>query len=122
MDTSRFYSILNQSPIELIEWTANEFEIHLPNKISSADDMEYASELLLKLTAYHAYLCEFLSYTKIIVRSAKRNLSKTEWEDLVDKQNIIDRRLDIVKQQYAALSRAVTIHTENNKELFMTNE
>lgn len=115
----QFQDVLRKDPYELIEWLSENFSISLPSKLETIDDMDNAANLLLTLTGYHSYLCELLSYSKIAVREAKRNLSKAEWEDYVDKQNVIDRKLDIVKQQYTAISRAVTIRTENNKELFM---
>lgn len=115
-----YADILAKEPIELLDWLSETFAIDFPTKIESIEDMSLASETLLKLSSYHAYLCELLSYAKIAVRQAKRDLSKTEWEDYVDKQNAIDRRLDIVKQQYNAISRAITVKTETNKELFMS--
>lgn len=115
-----YIDILAMEPFALLDWLSDTFSIECPSKIESIEDMDNASEILLKLTSYHAYLCELLSYAKIVVRQAKRNLSKIEWEDYVDKQAAIERRLDIVKQQYNSISRAVTIHTENNKEIFMT--
>lgn len=115
-----YADILQKDPLELLEWLSETFSIDFPTRINSVEEMSIASEKLLQLTGYHAYLCELLSYAKIAVRQAKRDLSKTEWEDYVDKQNAIDRRLDIVKQQYNAISRAITVKTESNKELFMS--
>ncbi len=117
-----YQSILEMDIFELLDWLSQRFSVKLPNKVETAEQMNEASELLLKLTSYHSYLCELLSYAKVAVRYAKRNYSKTDWEDYVDKQNAIDRWLDIIKQQYTALSRAVTIRTENNKELFMLKD
>ena len=60
---------------------------------------------------------EVLSYAKVNARLAKREGNKQKYEDAVDKKEIIQNMTDSIKQQYAALSRAVTIRIENNQEL-----
>lgn len=79
--------------------------------------MEQASVILIQLSTYYAYLCTLLSYAKINARMAKRTGNKAAYEDAVDKKEIIQNMTDSIKQQYAALSRAVTIRIENNQEL-----
>lgn len=116
-----YQDIFSLSPIDLVSWLHNEFSISLPEKIETTDDMEAASQILLVLSEYFSYLSELLSYAKIAVRQAKRNSPKEQWEDMVDRQLAIERKLDSVKQQYSAVSRAVTIKTENNKEFFMSS-
>lgn len=116
-----YAEIFDKDPFELLDWLSQTFSISIPHKIESMEDMNEAAQLMLTLTGYYTYLCELLSYAKIAVRQAKRNQTKLEWEDCVDKQVAIDKWLDIVKQQYAALSRVVTVRTENNKELYMSN-
>lgn len=111
--------IFTMDPQNLVTWLHEEFYVELPEKIESTTDMELASELLLQLSSQYSYLAELLSYAKIAVRKAKRSLPKEEWEDMVDRKEVIERRLDIAKQQYTAVSRAVTVKTEANKELLM---
>lgn len=111
--------IMLLSPLALIDWLHDQFGNEVPRRVETPEDMMIASEQLLCLTSQYSFLCELLSYAKIIVREAKRNLPKEDYEDMIDKQNAIDRRLDIVKQQYTAISRAVTIKTETNKEMSM---
>lgn len=107
------------APLDLVDWLHDEFPMLMQPKIETVEDMDLASNSLLRLTAQYSYLCELLSYAKIIVREAKRNLPKEDYEDMVDRQNAIEKRLDIVKQEYLAVSRAVTIKSEINKEMFM---
>ena len=112
-----YKKILNLEPTELIEWLMKEFYIEIPNQVISFEDMETASTVLIKLSTYYSYLCTLLSYAKINARITKREGSKTEYEDAVDKKEIIQNMTDSIKQQYAALSRTVTIKIENNQEL-----
>lgn len=120
MPTYNYDQIFSMTPTALVEWLHNEFKTDLPSKIDCAEDMENASELLLLLAGHYSYLAELSSYAKVEVRRAKRELSKGEWEDMVDRKEMIERRLDIAKQQYNAVSRAITVKIEANKEMYMS--
>lgn len=114
-----YEQILHMEPTALANWLHEEFHVVLPQRINSHEAMEQASELLLRFTAQYAYLAELLSYAKIEVRKAKRELPKEEWENMVDRKEAIERRLDIVKQEYTAVSRAITVKIDSDKEMFM---
>lgn len=114
-----YAQVLNMEPMELISWLNETFPVAMPQKIITVLDMENASDLLLRLSSYYSYLCNLLSYSRVMVRNAKRNKEKEEYEDLIDKREIIQNKTDAIKQQYAAISRAVTIQIENNAELRM---
>lgn len=114
-----FQTLLEKDSMSLFSWLIENFKVELPAQICSSKDMEQAGELLLKLSSYYAYLLSLSSYAKIKVREAKRSGDKTTHEDMIDKKDTIQSMTDIIKQQYVALSRAVTIHIENNAELKM---
>ena len=117
-----FEQILSLDALTLLDWLIANFSVSLPNSIASYNEMNQASEFMVKLTGYYTYLMQLSSYAKIKKRIAKRELSKTEFEDLVDKEDIISKFADCIKQQYSAISRAVTIRIENNKELLMNSD
>ena len=112
--------ILSMKPSNLLDWLINEFDTEIPAEIKSIDDMSDASDLLLHLTSNYSYLITLLSYSKLCVREAKRSGNKEYHEDAIDRRDIIQAYVDIVKQQYTAVSRAVTIKVENNKEILMS--
>lgn len=114
-----YSDILNMSPTQLFEWITKEFIIQIPAQIHSIEDMDYAATTLLKLSSHYSYLNSLLSYAKIRTRECKRSGDRIEYEDMVDKKEIIQNMTDSVKQQYAAVSRSVTIRIENNQELRM---
>lgn len=114
-----YMKIMEMEPIDLISWLNKNFLVQMPQHITSVSDMNQASELLMRLSANYSYLCTLLSYAKVMVRNAKRNKPKSEYEDLVDRKEIIQNITDAVKQEYSAISRAVTIRIENNAELRM---
>ncbi len=112
--------LLTLTPMELLDYFTKNFTDELPSEVKSVEDMNHAAELLLKLTEEYSYICSLLSLAKIMTRDAKRHLSKEEYEDMVDRKEIIQNMADVIKQKYAAISRAVTIKLENNAELRMT--
>ena len=114
-----YQKILAKDPIELADWILREFYEDLPKEVITTQDMENASKMLLRLSSAYSYLSALLSYAKILARQAKRSGEKETYEDMVDRKEIIQNALDGVKQQYSALSRAVTIKIENNSELRM---
>ncbi len=113
--------ILKMDPTEMLEYLTDEFLIQLPTEITTADEMNEAAKLLLYLSNCYSYLCTLSSYAKIATREAKRSGDKQSYEDMVDRKDCIQNLADIVKQQYAAVSRGVTIRIENNNELKMTS-
>lgn len=106
---------------EMIDWLLKEFALDVPGEIITPDDMDEAATLLLKGSSYYSYLCALLSYAKVRVRSLKREgpSKKSEYEDMVDRKEVLQNFADAIKQEYAAISRAVTIRMENNLELRM---
>jgi len=119
MQNTNFDKTLDKEPIELLNWLLGNFNTEIPGVIVSMNDMTKAGETLLKLSGYYSYLMALLSYCKIKTRDAKRNKSKEEYENMVDKKEVLQNFTDAVKQNYSAVSRAVTIYIENNNELKM---
>lgn len=111
-----YNSILSMNPTYLLEWLLQNFTVNLPEEIISVEDMNNASKLLLKLTSYYSYMNSLLSAAKIAKRKSKRNANVEEYQNMVDRTEIIQNMVDVIKQQYAAVSRAVTIHIDNNNE------
>ena len=116
-----YKNILNMQPIDLVTWLHNQFDIDVPAQITSIEDMDDASIILLTLSSYHSYLLELLSYAKCLTRQAKRELAKTDYEDMVDRKDAIQNMVDDIDQKYKAISRAITIKIENNAELKFSN-
>ena len=112
-------TILSMEPKKLLNWLTSEFVIKLPGEICTAEDMDKASMLLLQLSNEYSYLCALSSAAKIATREAKRSGDKEAHENMVDKKDTIVAITECVKQQYAAISRSVTIRIENNQELRM---
>ena len=126
-----YENILELEPYSMIDMLTTDYLTEVPQTINTIEDMNLASQKLLKLAESYSFISSLLSLTKIMVRQAKRDMNnapkeqkdeyKTRYEDMVDKNAIVSNLSDAVKQQYNAISRAVTIHIENNHELNMTS-
>ena len=112
-----YEELLEMEPIDLLKYLEDNFLMEIPSEVLNAEDMETCSRVLLKASSSYSYLVTLLSYAKIATRNAKRSGDKTFYEDMVDRKEVIQNMTDMVKQIYTGVSRAVTIHIENNNEL-----
>ena len=111
--------ILSKEPKEFLRWLVVTFSITIIKHILTADDLKIASSALLKLSGYYSYLVTLQTYAKIETRNKKRYSDKKTYEDYIDKKEAIFNMIEIVKQEYASISRAVTIYQNIVAELRM---
>ena len=106
----------------LMKWLDNKFYINIPNGLETITDMKSAGKLLGKLSNDYAYLAILLSYAKTFVRAEKRKGKdfKTSYEDMIDKRDMIDEMTNVVKMQYQAISRMITVKQQIQEELNMS--
>ena len=114
-----YEKIMKMELHELLKWLEQNFFIQVPAMIDTVDDMDKAAKDMLRLSANMQYLYALLSYAKISVRESKRSGNKAEYEDMIDRKEVISNIVEAVKHNYNAISRAVTIKIENNQELRM---
>ena len=117
-DYSDLYSI---SVDNLIKWLDKRFYYSIPKGLESIDDMKVAGRLLGQLSNDYSYLAILLSYAKAFVRTEKRKGKdfKLSYEDMIDKRDIIDEMTSVVKMQYQAISRMITVKHDIQEELNM---
>ena len=106
----------------LMKWLDNKFYIKVPTGLETITDMQQAGKLLGRLSNDYAYLAMLLSYAKTFVRAEKRKGKdfKASYEDMIDKRDMIDEMTSVVKMQYQAISRMITVKQQIQEELNMT--
>lgn len=109
--------ILTLEPQELYDWLMDEYYITIPEEIASIEDMKVANKLNLKLAAFESFLSTLLSQVELYVRDTKRNSSKEEYQDMLDRKKLVFTFNELVKHQREALSRSFTIYTKTLEEL-----
>jgi len=108
-------------PEKLNDLLAKEYSILIPTSIENASDMSQAGSMLGKLTNNYVYLMSALSYFKIWVKQCKQNGNKEETELMMMRRDCVQTACDVIKQQYNAISRMITVVQEINYELRFTD-
>lgn len=106
-------------PEELTERLIREFYIAVPEEIDSVETMSLAGNMLGELTNNYSYLSSMLALFKVAVRVAKKKKDKELTEDMISKRDTLEVILDMVKQQYAAVSRMLSTRQMVINELRM---
>jgi hypothetical protein len=113
-------NILNMEPELLAKWIESNFIKEIPISLETADDLKNAGLLLGKLTNIYAYLMSLSTYAKLMVKEEKRKGSKKEDVDkCISRRDIIDDHVSIIKMQYNAVSRMITVKKQIDDEMRM---
>ena len=107
--------------LDVVKDMNHEFCIEIPTQIDSLEEMSSAGTMLGDLTNEYTYMVALLAMMKATVRIAKRKFPKEQYEDLVGKRDAVSDIVDLLKQQYQAISRMITVKQEINQELYMTS-
>lgn len=114
--------ILNMDPIKLVDWLTNNYSYEIPTSLSTVGELEKAGQMLGMLTNKYTYLATTLAYLKITLKSLKRQgKNSEEVEDMMMRRDVFQTLTDVVKQEYQAVSRMITVKQEINAELKMNS-
>ena len=114
--------ILEADTIDVADWANRNFFTLLPiTSIETPEELARASRLMAEATNNYAYLSGIISYVKIYKRAAKTAGDKGNANELIDKEDIIQRAIDAVKLKYSTISRMITAKQEINKEIHMSD-
>lgn len=113
--------LFKMTPEEYITWLTDTFWQPIPETFDNSEEWAQAGELLCILTNNYGYLLNVYGYMQLKVRQCKREKNKNMTEDFIDKRDLTDNMIKILKQQYATLSRMVTIRQCNLDELHMSD-
>lgn len=131
-------NIINSDPFELLDWAKENFSYEVPSGINSVSDMGRVGTLLGTLTNEYSYLVSLTTELGFYSKMAKMNVpikpkggdteemanyikKKKEAEIMEQRKKVISCFADILKQQYNAVSRMLTVYTQSQEELKMTD-
>ncbi len=114
--------LLNMEPFSLLEFLTNNYVYEVDTIAETSEDMQVVASIMANTYNEYSFLSQLLSLAKVQCRLLKRKGKdyKKEYEDTIDKRDIIDNILKVVKLRYQTLSRLITIKQEVNKELSMS--
>lgn len=119
-NTAQFENILSLDPEDLLQWLNSTFLEDIPIAINNTEDLKKAGVLLGKLTNIYSYLVSLSMFAKLKVREAKKDKENKENIDkAIDRKEIINSYADIIKCQYNAVSRMVTVKKQIDEEMKM---
>lgn len=95
--------------------TLEQLKIDVFTKIMSQEEAETASDEMGKLANHYSLVSSLLSYAKAFKRSLKRDKNMEEYEDMIDKEAIIENTLKALDIQYKAVSKSITLYMEDLK-------
>lgn len=95
--------------------TLEQLKTDIFTKITSQEEAETASDEMGKLANHYSLVSSLLSYAKAFKRSLKRDKNMEEYEDMIDKEAIIENTLKALDIQYKAVSKSITLYMEDLK-------
>ena len=95
--------------------TLEQLKSDIYTKIMSPDEATEASEEMGKLANNYSLVSSLLSYAKAFKRSLKRDRNMEQYEDMIDKESIIENTLKALDLQYKAVSKSITLYMEDSK-------
>lgn len=119
----QYSELLKMDPAELNSWLLENFSYMIPENIDDIEAMKEAGEMLGKIANSYSYIIAMLSFAKVAVRNEKRKgkENKDQAEDMIDRKESLQNMADILKMQYQAISRMITVRKDINEELKMMN-
>lgn len=124
MDKNQFQSYEDVLKMDSLVFAAHidGFLSNIDISILTTEDAQAATTELGELSNRYAYLSSLSNHAKLYKRRLRRAGNVSDYEDMIDKEAMIADAMSSVDRQYRALSKAITVHIENNKELYLTGD
>ena len=124
MDKNQFQSYEDVLKMDSLVFAAHidGFLSNINISILTTEDAQAATTELGELSNRYAYLSSLSNHAKLYKRRLRRAGNVSDYEDMIDKEAMITDAMSSVDRQYRALSKAITVHIENNKELYLTGD
>ena len=114
--------LLNLTPLDLANWLHARYLFVLPTSVETVEDLRQANELLSKLTNTFAYIESVRTFASIYVREGKKKkLDKEIIDDRISRRDVLDTFANMLKAQYNAMSRMITVKKQIDEEMNMYN-
>lgn len=103
-------SILQLDPLDLVGYLMETYYVEFPQEINNAEDLKAAGNALNRFGVTLQFFHELNAYARRYVRIAKRELTKNEYEDMIDRREIISEMTDAIEEVKNGLSRNITAY------------
>lgn len=103
-------SILSLDPLDLADYLVETYFIECPQEINNSEDLKAAGNAMNRFGVTLQFFHELNAYAKRYVRIAKRELPKAEYEDMIDRREVISEMTDAIEEVKNGLSRNITAY------------
>lgn len=110
------------NPKELTDYLLSNFSVDIPPAIEEHEDYKRVSKLLSDISGIYSFAMSLLMYAKVQVRETRRTGNKSDVEDAIDRKNVLEDFVSIVKMQYNAVSRLISARQQATEELKMMGD
>ena len=118
--TQSYLDILEMDPLVFLNYL-EQFKTDVSCDVDSAESMSAAGKKLGDVANTFAFLTSLYSYAGVMKRQLARDGKTVDYQDMVDKEEALERTMKAVDLQYKSLSKAITIHIKNNEEMYYTD-
>lgn len=107
----------NKTPLELLTWLDDSFSYEAYPHMTTPDEVNLGLDMMQIQASILDFLMEMLSYAKIYTRDLKRKGKeyRMDYEDMVDKKEIIENKISAIKVSYQTTNKCVTVFMNQNQ-------
>ncbi len=118
--TQTYLDILAMDPLPFLNYL-EQFNTDVSCNVDNAEEMIAAGNKLGDVANNYSYLVSLYAYAGVRKRQLSRTSQTEAYQDMIDKESALECIMRAVDMQYRALSKALSVHVENNKELYYTD-
>jgi hypothetical protein len=115
-----YIEILKMDPLVFLTFL-EQYKVEVNCDVESAEEMSKAGKQLGQIANSYSFLSSLYTYAGVLKRQLQRNGKQAEYQDMIDKEEALSQTMKAVDLLYRSLSKAITIHIENNRELSYTD-
>lgn len=115
-----YQEILAYDPLVFLNYL-EQYKLPMSYNVENQDEMVKAGNMLGEIADRYTVLSTLYTYAGMLKRLLSRNGKNTEYEDMIDKERALETVMKAVDMQYKALSKAISVHMDANRELYYSD-
>ena len=116
------FNVNNWNPKDLADYLLANYTVEIPVSADTPEDLRRIGTLLGTLSNSYSFVMSLLMYAKVNIRECRRQGEKTLVDDAIDRKNVLEDFVSILKMQYSAVSRLISARQQAAEEMKMMGE
>ncbi len=122
METPTIANIRNYNPMKLAEYLTANYIVQIPIAVETPEEIAQIGSLLSILGNSYSFLMSLLAVAQADIRVCRRTKNKADIEDAIDRRDVLETFVSVVKMQHQTVSRMLTAKQESRNEYRMLND